>query len=450
TIKVNANTGKAVLNFQPPGNVYALSIDDRANAIWVFGEGKLYQYDFDGNKNSVATIPKLTPLETRLPPLRDIALHEPLANVYCAADGLVPDTLPPEFLWRSAKLAANPDDGSVWLGVGSLLYQYSPEGFQLSKIKVPGLITSVSLDRKRSRIWLSTCRDIRVYEADGTPVMDFTAGDRLNWISDSDYDTSLDQVWISRVFGLERYDAAGSKVFDKRLHLLDKVLGLLVEHVSADGRGNIWVGHGGLARYFNAQGKELTKSYVSPDLTSFVGIDANKADQTLWVASKFFLVHIGTDGKVIRKLPLHAIGGRLLDRILALAVYVDLIPPEITIESPTEGQHLNNPRQTLKFEWEDIGSGVDPDTLAILIDGNPLDATCTTSDTGAECVPDAPIADGPHTISATVEDRGGNVSEPADRSFVIDTVGPVITVETPADGSYTNVTETDVTGSLNK
>ena len=63
------------------------------------------------------------------------------------------------------------------------------------------------------------------------------------------------------------------------------------------------------------------------------------------------------------------------------------------------------------------------------------------------CSPSLPMADGPHTVSVTATDAGGNTSPAATRPFTVDTVAPLApTVSTPTLGGSTNDTTPTVTG----
>ena len=63
------------------------------------------------------------------------------------------------------------------------------------------------------------------------------------------------------------------------------------------------------------------------------------------------------------------------------------------------------------------------------------------------CSPSLPMADGPHTVSVTATDAGGNTSPAATHPFTVDTVAPLApTVSTPTLGGSTNDTTPTVTG----
>lgn len=131
----------------------------------------------------------------------------------------------------------------------------------------------------------------------------------------------------------------------------------------------------------------------------------------------------------------------------SLEVKWELVPPVVSITSPTAGSWYTNAQTPVSFTVTDEagGSGVALDTLAFVLDGETLGSTspgmvCTAVENGYTCVytPPAALSDGAHSVSITVEDGAGNLSTPAMVSWNIDTVGPNLEVTSPAAGLITN------------
>jgi Bacterial Ig-like domain/Bacterial Ig domain len=117
---------------------------------------------------------------------------------------------------------------------------------------------------------------------------------------------------------------------------------------------------------------------------------------------------------------------------------VDTIPPTIVFQAPPAQTNSNTPIVTVAYS--DSGSGVNPYSLKLTLDGadvSSLIAPGATSATGVLQV-SPPLTDGTHQMSATVADRAGNVSQPATLSFVVDTKPPVLTFLSPANNSFIN------------
>lgn len=135
--KIDANGGNHLFHIGEHPDVSAIAIDDRAGTTWVFSQNKLYLYSFQGQQQRIIQIPEAGPPTLDTSAFANIHESDALEDTYCQLGDVVTGTLPPSLLWASAKLATSPEDGSAWLGLGDRLYQFSPEGFQLSNIQVP-------------------------------------------------------------------------------------------------------------------------------------------------------------------------------------------------------------------------------------------------------------------------------------------------------------------------
>ncbi|MGB8989446.1 MAG: Ig-like domain-containing protein [Candidatus Sulfotelmatobacter sp.] len=117
---------------------------------------------------------------------------------------------------------------------------------------------------------------------------------------------------------------------------------------------------------------------------------------------------------------------------------VDTTPPTISFQAPPSRTNSDAPAVTISYS--DATSGVDPNTLVVTLDGaniSTLVAPGASSATGVLQL-NPPLADGTHVLTASVQDRAGNVSQPATLSFFVDTTPPVISFAAPLDNSFTN------------
>ncbi len=144
--------------------------------------------------------------------------------------------------------------------------------------------------------------------------------------------------------------------------------------------------------------------------------------------------------------------------VLALKV-VEKQPPVITVTSPGTGAHIASATPTIKFHVIDntIGSdgdsGIDISSLVLKVDNTAVsidNITCTELDGGYECkFTPAALADGSHTVVINVSDNDGNFATPVSVSFTVDTVPPVLNIDTPADNLITNEKNLTVSGTTN-
>lgn len=126
--------------------------------------------------------------------------------------------------------------------------------------------------------------------------------------------------------------------------------------------------------------------------------------------------------------------------------------PIITISSPTASQLLTSNQPTIAFTVTDDDSGVNPDTIKLLIDGTEVSGiTKTKTSSGYSCSykPDTALADGSHTIVVRASDYDENAATQKSVSFKIDTVPPELSVTTPTDKLITNKSIVTVAGTTN-
>lgn len=133
---------------------------------------------------------------------------------------------------------------------------------------------------------------------------------------------------------------------------------------------------------------------------------------------------------------------------------LEKVKPTIAVTYPTNSALVSNNKPTIQWTVEDLGSGIDPDTISIKIDNG---ATITTgitktqTDRGYSCeyTPTSVLDDGSHTITFGVSDHDGNAANAVSSSFTVDTVPPTLNVEAPVDGYITNNPKLTVSGTSN-
>lgn len=125
------------------------------------------------------------------------------------------------------------------------------------------------------------------------------------------------------------------------------------------------------------------------------------------------------------------------------AFTVDTAPPAApVVVAPPNGSTTSDSTPTI------AGTAEPGATVTVRLDGATL-GTTTASGTGSWSVtPSTPLADGPHTASATATDAAGSTSPPsATTTFTVDTTAPAPpVVVTPADGSTTTDQTPTVSG----
>ena len=128
--------------------------------------------------------------------------------------------------------------------------------------------------------------------------------------------------------------------------------------------------------------------------------------------------------------------------------------PVVGITLPAAGSFLPTSTPTVAFTLldDELGSGINLASVAVSVDGTVYGASYISAvpiTHGYDCTFVAPqLADGAHTVSITVADNDGNVSEPASVDFTVDILSPEITIYAPAVGSVTRRLTTTIIGAV--
>ena len=115
---------------------------------------------------------------------------------------------------------------------------------------------------------------------------------------------------------------------------------------------------------------------------------------------------------------------------------VDTTPPSLSHAVPADGSSGEDRRPEIAFDLADAGTGVDPATLRVVLDGTDVSAAGTFSAGHFSLQPGANLAYGTHHVKVAVSDRSGNAMTPAQWTFAVaDVTPPVLSDATPKDGS---------------
>jgi Glucodextranase, domain B/Bacterial Ig-like domain/Carboxypeptidase regulatory-like domain len=126
----------------------------------------------------------------------------------------------------------------------------------------------------------------------------------------------------------------------------------------------------------------------------------------------------------------------------------DTQAPTVTFTAPAAGSLLAAVEPTIAATYSDSGSGIDPASVRLLLDGTDRTAEAQVTGSGLSLTPSAPLADGGHTAQVTVRDLAGNQGQ-ASVSFTTDTVPPAIAFTSPAtEGGFVNAASLLVAGTV--
>ena len=227
----------------------------------------------------------------------------------------------------------------------------------------------------------------------------------------------------------------------------------LKDFIAPDGQGGLWGGHNKTLRYVNNHGQIVFefKPFAGYNKDKITDIAAEPNNNTVWVANKNTLKQYDINGALLNEFTPDLGDGviRKLHR-MRVAGDIDTEPPTLQITAPLAGAILNTDTPAIELRYEDTESGVDTDTLALMLNDMVISTGCTADETGAQCIPDVPLPEGLVTLTATVADNKGLVAEPAHVTFTVDTLAPEINLSVPEEGHVTNQTSMPVTGQLSE
>ncbi|MEO7795688.1 MAG: hypothetical protein ABIV06_13040, partial [Thermoanaerobaculia bacterium] len=127
----------------------------------------------------------------------------------------------------------------------------------------------------------------------------------------------------------------------------------------------------------------------------------------------------------------------------SVAFIVDTVAPVIALVQPSPGFISYGGQPQIRISVTDAGSGAAPLTTSLRVDGVVVASTCSGSLTEVTCGLLAPAAPGTRTISATLMDRAGRLSNLASVQIEVrppDTQAPAISITSPIPFATQNPT----------
>ena len=389
-LKLSDPGGQPLFRIQGLQAARAVAVDSLRGTAWVWSERTLHAFGFEGE------------------PLVSVPVDLPAAD--------------------AAELVVRPEDGSVWLAAGDRLVSFSAYGQPLRSVRAADRVDSLALDPAEDLLWVGTRRSAAAHDAvSGAPVRTIP----LDGVRD--LDAGAGGIWVAQKGRLRRYGQDGDL-------LLDLPAGDLL-HVASTPGGGAWTATGKELTRIGPGGETLARLEPFGGRGEIVDLIADPGDGSAWVAGPDELARVSPAGEVSRpaglRPPLH---------IRDLALYSDLVPPVISILAPAPGAFLATKSPAVELSYGDDGTGVDAASLEVRAGEVPF--SCQASEPGATCAPAEPLPEGEHLLTATIRDRAGNASVPAELRFTVDVTPPRIELSRPVDGLVTAEPEQVFEGSL--
>jgi RHS repeat-associated protein len=402
-LHLDATSGEILFRIPDTTGVRALAVDPVRATLWAYGAGRLTAYAPDGGL------------------LLSLALGT-------------------ESNAESAQLLVDGVDGGVWLAADRQLLRFAASGAPEFSLMLDDAITAIALDRGRRHLWVAHAPEsLTAYDPGGGIAASLEAAG-IGAVKALAHDAGLDALWVAGIDRLQRYDAAGMRQFEQA------VSGLT--HLAADGQGALWGATSKRLLYLHSSGLLFFELQPFDGRASIIDLIVDRGDRSVWVATVQEAARVTAQGEVPHHLSFR--GPDHPGRLRVLALQAPQQAPEIAILAPGQDSFHASHRPELRFRFETAGSGLDPDSLEVRIDDEVVAVECTFSADEALCHPLAPLPEGLRRLRVTVADTSGNRSEPAAVQFTVDTTPPLIMLDTPVDGTWTNIAMLTVAGRIDE
>ena len=120
-------------------------------------------------------------------------------------------------------------------------------------------------------------------------------------------------------------------------------------------------------------------------------------------------------------------------RVMAEEETSDIISPTINIVSPQDNSSITNIRPNISFTCTDDNSGVDFNTLSVVLNDIEISDLCTISGQDVNCQPIEDLPEGNNSLVVSIDDSSGN-SRSIQAFFTVQYSFPKISITNPVSG----------------
>ncbi len=236
-VKVNAADAAILFEVADQAGVRTLAADDPRGRVWAYSPaGTLRAYLPDGSVVLSVAVPPAT------------------------------STTP-------VAVVVHPDDGSVWLAVGTSLQHVDAQGSLLLTLTLVAPIRVLALDPPRGRIWVGTAKSLEALNDAGQVVVRVVIGS-TETLLDAVVEPGSGHVWAGLDRGLRRFDLSGAMVLNVLLTLSSQ------RWVAPDGAGGVWAATPTVLVRVTGTGQLAVFKYPWPGPGPIVALVADPTDQT--------------------------------------------------------------------------------------------------------------------------------------------------------------------------
>ena len=394
----NADTGGELSSIATHAQRRALAVDKVRGHIWSLGGGTLLRHDQAGNAELTVDLP--------------------------AGGGN-----------SNVQLAVSEASGDVWAAFGSSAWIVSSGGDVLRTLSLPDAAIGVALATDGTRAWIATSSEILGFDGTGNAGGVVNLPGKQN-IADIAIEPVSGHLWIA-----DKKDIVVANAFGDVVHAWRQS----VEFLSSGANGRVWAADKKRLYLFDSEGETLA-SFSNQQPGSVVDLEASSSDGSVWLASQQWIYRYSASGATTQQIATNGSGGP--GRIWDIALYsqAEAQTPTLVFLAPESGVITSNPRPSLQFGFEASPDSVDASGITISSEGTPLSVNCALNDVDLliDCDLAEDLHEGQVTLVATLASNAGTVSDPAEVTFLVDTVAPTLAYLEPQPGSYLNETSLSI------
>lgn len=408
-LKASAVNGQPLSSIPAPASVRAIAVDETAGRVWFYSSGALHARTLNGSL------------------LFDVAIP--------ASD----DT--------HVALDVNSADETVWLSTGPQLWKYSPTGTRLASASTDSSVLSVVTDPANQVLWAATQTGVRPLELSDGSLVDWwyeppgTQGEPRD-------DVDLSRAPNSAFFEIDGGLLAGWGVAHFHEPMIAGFMGPTpvpgAQNVAARADGTYVATIDTLHR-ISDQEVLLWSVQPFPGAGGIVDLETDPSDGSAWVAGARQVAKIGENGATLQ---IFDFPNLVHIRDIAIEVLTDITAPDVTVVSPVPGSTVASANPAIQATFTDDVSGVDITTVRLVLDGVDRTGESVVTPDGITLAPPQPLVQGFHRVELFLSDLAGNLAQAAWDFTVADIDPPLIVIEHPQEGSFTNHSTVEVHGTV--
>jgi len=406
--------GSAVAVSVPVGDASRIGMNSSDCGVWALGRNQLHRYDAAG---ALANSFELQAIDRRL----DLA----------------------------TQIAVDPYDGSVWIAGNKVLVHLSSTGTVLATPVFDGIVRSMAVGLDQS-VWILGDMQISRFSAVGTaqPVIDLRAP-TVSEPKQLAVDSIGKVAWVATNKSVLRIKFDGAQ--PTAIRTSDAIVGIALDPVTS----RLWVADAASLHVYDATGALVQSvAMASLGLTKAESIAFDAIGKALWVWTKEGAARLSPEGTLQASFPAQ-IGSGLL------AVPAFAVQPAITLVEPPQDAITNNAYRNIAIGYDAQCNGQPCGFAPSYLASYSLSAVVNGQEVGPKFVfdanakqanytPTAKLPEGPNTLQAQAKDGSGRLSNAVSGQFTVDTVPPVVTITSPANGAVTNQAAQNVSGTVNE